>query len=122
LKAALIKGIQDNRTHYVQTTGIPPLLDLLAKKMREKNGIPIGSADEVMVTSGGIHGVFAICQGLLEPGDEVLMPDPEWPPAPGNVCARTRYRSATGCTNRSGGGPMSKRCGGSSGQRRARFM
>jgi aspartate aminotransferase len=88
LKAALIKGIQDNRTHYVQTTGIPPLLDLLAKKMREKNGIPIGSADEVMVTSGGIHGVFAICQGLLEPGDEVLMPDPEWPPAPGNVlCA-----------------------------------
>ena len=88
LKAALIKGIQDNRTHYVQTTGIPPLLDLLAKKMREKNGIPIGSADEVMVTSGGIHGVFAICQGLLEPGDEILMPDPEWPPAPGNVlCA-----------------------------------
>lgn len=88
LKAALLKGVQDNRTHYVQTTGIPPLLDLLARKMREKNGIPIGSPDEVMVTSGGIHGVFAICQGLLEPGDEVLMPDPEWPPAPGNVlCA-----------------------------------
>ena len=42
-----------------------------------------------MVTSGGIHGVFAICQGLLEPGDEVLVPDPEWPPAQGNVaCAR----------------------------------
>ncbi len=88
VKAALIKGVQDNRTHYVQTTGIPPLLDLLVQKMREKNGIPIGGPDEVMVTSGGIHGVFAICQGLLEPGDEVLMPDPEWPPAPGNVlCA-----------------------------------
>jgi aspartate aminotransferase len=42
-----------------------------------------------MVTSGGIHGVFAVCQGLLEPGDEVLMPNPEWPPAMGNVsCAR----------------------------------
>jgi aspartate/methionine/tyrosine aminotransferase len=42
-----------------------------------------------MVTSGGIHGVYAICQGLLEPGDEVLVPDPEWPPAQGNVaCAR----------------------------------
>ena len=88
VKDALLQGVRDNRTHYVQTTGIPPLLDLLVRKMREKNGIPIGGADEVMVTSGGIHGVFSICQGLLEPGDEVLMPDPEWPPAPGNVsCA-----------------------------------
>jgi len=89
VKSALIKGVHDNRTHYVQTTGIPPLLDLLVRKMREKNHIPIESADEVMVTSGGIHGVFAVCQGLLDPGDEVLVPDPEWPPAPGNVsCAR----------------------------------
>ena len=89
VKQALIQGVHDNRTHYVQTTGIPPLLDLLVKKMRDKNGIPIGSADEVMVTSGGIHGVFCVCQGLLEPGDEVLVPDPEWPPAQGNIsCAR----------------------------------
>src|SRR4249920_204960 len=70
VKAALIKGVHDNRTHYVQTTGIPPLLDLLVTKMREKNGLPIGGPDEVMVTSGGIHGGFAVCQGLLEPGDE----------------------------------------------------
>ena len=88
VKDALLKGIAENRTHYVQTTGIPPLLDQLVEKMRTKNGIPIGSADEVMVTSGGIHGVFAVCQGLLEPGDEVLVPNPEWPPAMGNVsCA-----------------------------------
>jgi len=91
VKAALVKGVHDNRTHYVQTTGIPPLLDLLVAKMRDKNGIPIGGADEVMVTSGGIHGVFAVCQGLLEPGDEVLVPDPEWPPAQGNIaCAHAR--------------------------------
>ena len=89
LKDALIKGVHENRTHYVQTTGIPPLVELLVKKLREKNGIPVGSADEVMVTSGGIHGVFSVCQGLLEPSDEVLVPNPEWPPAQGNVaCAR----------------------------------
>jgi aspartate/methionine/tyrosine aminotransferase len=40
-----------------------------------------------MVTTGGIHGVFVVCQGLLEPGDEVLLPDPEWPPARGNLLA-----------------------------------
>ena len=58
VKSALIKGVHDNRTHYVQTTGIPPLLDLLVTKMRDKNKIPVEIADEVMVTSGGIHGIF----------------------------------------------------------------
>ena len=42
LKNALIKGVHENRTHYVQTTGIPPLVDLLVKKLREKNRIPVG--------------------------------------------------------------------------------
>ena len=87
VKNALVKGVAENRSHYVQTTGIPPLIARLAEKMRTKNHIPIDSPDEVMVTTGGIHGVFAVCQGLLEPGDEVLMPDPEWPPALSNVTA-----------------------------------
>ena len=88
VKAALRQGVDDNRSHYVQTTGIPPLLDALLKKMRDRNQIPVGGADEVMVTSGGIHGMYAVCQGLLEPGDEVLVPDPAWPPAQGNIlCA-----------------------------------
>jgi aspartate aminotransferase len=89
VKSALVKGVHDNRTHYVQTTGIPPLLDLLVAKLRDRNRIPIDGSDEVMVTTGGIHGGFVVCQGLLEPGDEVLVPNPEWPPAQGNVqCAR----------------------------------
>src|SRR6185503_16328658 len=62
VKAALIKGVHDNRSHYVQTTGIPPLLDLLARKLRERNHIPIEDPEDVMVSSGGIHGLFAVCQ------------------------------------------------------------
>jgi aspartate aminotransferase len=88
VKDALIRGVHENRSHYVQTTGIPPLLEQLVEKMRRANGIPVEGIDEVMVTTGGIHGVFAACQGLLEPGDDVLVPDPEWPPAAGNIqCA-----------------------------------
>ncbi len=87
VKAALAKGIEDNRSHYVQTTGVPALVSLLAGKLRTKNGIPVGSDDEVMVTTGGVHGLFAVCQGLLEPVDEVLLPDPRWPPAAGNIAA-----------------------------------
>ena len=85
VKAALIKGVHDNRSHYVQTTGIPPLLKLLATKLGEKNRVPVGGPDEVMVASGGIHALFAVFHGLLEPGDEVLVPDPAWPPAPGGI-------------------------------------
>jgi aspartate/methionine/tyrosine aminotransferase len=87
VKDALLRGVAENRSHYVQTTGIPRLLELLAAKMREKNGIPIERTDEVMVTTGGIHGMFVACQGLLEPGDEVLVADPAWPPAPGSMLA-----------------------------------
>ena len=85
VKAAMRRAIDENCTHYVQTTGVPRLLELLADKLRTTNGIPIGAPDEVMVTMGGIHGLFILCQGLLEPGDEVIVPDPEWPPAMGNI-------------------------------------
>jgi aspartate aminotransferase len=85
VKAAMRRAIDDNQSHYLQTTGLPRLLERLADKLRTKNGIPIGAPDEIMVTTGGIHGLFILCQGLLEPGDEVIVPDPEWPPAMGNI-------------------------------------
>jgi len=87
VKTAMHRAIDENRSHYLQTTGVPRLLDLLAEKLRHRNGIPVAASDEVMVTTGGIHGLYIICQGLLEPGDEVVIPDPEWPPAAGNILA-----------------------------------
>ena len=85
VKAAMRRAVDENRSHYLQTTGLPRLLELLAEKLRTKNGIPVGSPEEVMVTTGGIHALFITCQALLEPGDEVIIPDPEWPPCAGNI-------------------------------------
>ena len=87
VKSATTRAIAENRTHYLQTTGVPRLRELIAAKLRDKNAIPIDNADEVLVTNGGIHGLYLICRALLEPGDEVVIPDPEWPPAAGNVLA-----------------------------------
>jgi aspartate aminotransferase len=87
VKLAMHRAIDENRSHYVQTTGIPRLLELLAAKLRQVNRIPVESPDQVMVTTGGIHALYVICQGLLEPGDEVIVPDPEWPPSMGNIKA-----------------------------------
>jgi aspartate aminotransferase len=87
VKAAMRRAIDENRSHYLQTTGVPRLLELLAEKLRSSNGIPVGDPNEVMVTTGGIHALYIACQALLEPGDEVVIPDPTWPPCAGNVRA-----------------------------------
>jgi aspartate aminotransferase len=85
VKAAMARAIAENKTHYLQTTGVPRLRELIAAKLRDKNGIPVDDPEHVLVTNGGIHGLYMLCHALLEPGDEVLVPDPEWPPAAGNV-------------------------------------
>src|SRR5437660_10573155 len=87
VKSAMVRAIADNNAHDLQTTGVPKLRELIAEKLRRKNGIPVDDAAEVLVTHGGIHGLYLICRALLEPGDEVVLPDPEWPPAAGNVLA-----------------------------------
>jgi aspartate/methionine/tyrosine aminotransferase len=87
VKRAMAQAIADNRSHYLQTTGLPQLLQLLAAKMRDRNGIPVDDPEQVFVTNGGLHGLYIACLALLEPGDEVLLPDPTWPPAAGNVLA-----------------------------------
>jgi aspartate aminotransferase len=87
VKTAMSRAIAENRTHYLQSTGLPRLRELMAEKMRTKNGIPIGDADEVLVTNGGIHALYVMFNALLEPGDEVLLPDPVWPPTAGHVIA-----------------------------------
>jgi len=87
VKVAMARAIADNHSHYVQTTGIPRLRELIAAKLRNTNGIPVGDVEDVLVTNGGIHGLYIVCRSLLEPGDEVLIPDPAWPPAAGNILA-----------------------------------
>ena len=79
LKAAMKAAIDANCSHYLQTTGLPRLQQLLSQKLRRVNSIPVGSDDEVLLTSGGVHALYLSCQSMVEPGDEVLIPDPVWP-------------------------------------------
>ena len=85
VKSAMVRAIAENKTHYVLTAGLPRLRELIAAKLRDKNHIPIDDPEDVLVTNGGIHGLHVVCQALLDAGDEVLVPDPEWPPTVGHV-------------------------------------
>ena len=57
VKTGMSRAIAENRTHYVQTVGIPRLRELIVDKLQNQNKIPIESVDDVMVTNGGIHGL-----------------------------------------------------------------
>jgi len=87
VKAAMTRAIAENKSHYLQTNGVPRLRELIAAKLRTRNGIPVDDAEDVLVTHGGIHGLYIVCMAVIEPGDEVLIPDPEWPPTAGNILA-----------------------------------
>ncbi|MGE0460116.1 MAG: pyridoxal phosphate-dependent aminotransferase [Vicinamibacterales bacterium] len=86
-KQAVRNALDANHTHYLPTAGLPRLRQLLMEKMQKKNGIPIESADDVQVTNGGTHAIYAAVHAVLEPGDEVIVPDPEWPPTMAIVIA-----------------------------------
>src|SRR5689334_25100106 len=67
VKNAMIRAIADNKTHYLQTTGVPRLRELLAAKLRDKNQTPVNDPEEILVTNGGIPGIYIVCRALLEP-------------------------------------------------------
>ena len=74
---AAAEAARAGATGYVYGGGIMPLREAIAEKVRARNGLPV-TADEVCVTTGGCGGLFTTLLMLLEPGDEVLVPDPGW--------------------------------------------
>ncbi|HJN44676.1 MAG: pyridoxal phosphate-dependent aminotransferase [Vicinamibacterales bacterium] len=87
VREAMKQALDAGHTHYVQTGGLPRLRELLAEKLRSRNAIPVGDPDEVLVTAGGMHGLYLTCRAALDRGDEVLVPDPAWGPTLGHILA-----------------------------------
>lgn len=86
-KAGMRTAINTNQSHYLATSGLPRLRQLLMEKLARRNDIPINDPDDVLVANGGVHAMYLACQALLDPGDEVLLPDPAWPASRNNILA-----------------------------------
>ena len=69
--------MRDGLTGETPVAGMPQLRAAIAAHMREVNGLPV-DADNVMVTTGGQEGLFLAVQALIDPGDEILVPDPRY--------------------------------------------
>ncbi|GAB4486297.1 MAG: pyridoxal phosphate-dependent aminotransferase [Anaerolineales bacterium] len=75
---AALTALASGLTHYAPSQGLPELRAAAALKLARDNGLQYDPHSEILVTHGGIHAYFLALQALLNPGDEVLIPDPSW--------------------------------------------
>jgi aspartate/methionine/tyrosine aminotransferase len=72
------KAMKDGWTHYGPSKGFPDLRRAAALKLERDHNISYDSETELQITHGGIHAYYLAMQSILNPGDEVLIPDPSW--------------------------------------------
>ena len=77
VKAAIDAALA-GKTKYTPNAGIPELRDALVEKIRTRNGYTV-TRDQIVVTAGGVEALYTSMSAILDPGDEILLPDPGWP-------------------------------------------
>jgi aspartate/methionine/tyrosine aminotransferase len=77
IKGAAKKALDEGKVHYASNFGIQELRDAIVEKTERENDI-LYDPGEIIVTVGANEGVLLAMMALLNPGDEVLIPDPVW--------------------------------------------
>ena len=75
--AAANQAMREERTGLSPVKGLPQLRRAIADHLRRQNNLPVAH-DNVMVTTGGQEGLFLAIQAVIDPGDEILVPDPRY--------------------------------------------
>ena len=74
---AAVKALREGKVFYTPTRGIPELLEAIAEKVRNENGIP-AEPENVIVTPGAKYAIYEAIMATVERGDEVILLDPSW--------------------------------------------
>lgn len=75
VKRAAVKAIKDGCNKYTENQGILELRQAVAKKLKTKNKIK-AKPEEILITAGVTGGLALSFISLLNPGDEIIVPDP----------------------------------------------
>ena len=75
IKEAAKKALDENYTHYAPNAGLPVLREAIAKRYQKSHWAGY-KAENVIVTVGALEGLTLGMLALLNPGDEILVPDP----------------------------------------------
>ncbi|MBC8519974.1 MAG: pyridoxal phosphate-dependent aminotransferase [Gammaproteobacteria bacterium] len=77
IKSSAKDAITDGFTKYTAVDGTPSLKQAVINKFKRENGVGY-EMNQVMVSTGGKQVFYNLCQALLNPGDEVIIPAPYW--------------------------------------------
>jgi len=78
IKEAAKRALDDGFTGYGPTAGLPELREAIASYVSRTRAIPVSAAN-VCVVPGGKPIMYFVMTALLEPGDEVIYPNPGFP-------------------------------------------
>jgi aspartate/methionine/tyrosine aminotransferase len=78
VREAAAKAIRDGATQYTHATGLGALRERISSWYSQRFGVRV-PAQRIVVTAGASAALQLACLALIEPGDEVLMPDPSYP-------------------------------------------
>jgi aminotransferase len=73
------RALDEGYTGYSPWVGYPDLREAIARKLTRENGIE-ATAREIIVTVGAAEAVFLTMLAILDPGDEILVPEPRYTP------------------------------------------
>lgn len=79
IKHALEKAIEDGLNYYSASEGIKELREAVAEKEKRVNGAQVGP-ENVVITTGISEAIQFLMAAIVNPGDEVLIPGPCYPP------------------------------------------
>ena len=82
---AAIAALRRGETHYSPPAGILPLREAIAEEVAKTRRVPV-HPDEVVVTAGAKPIIFYTLLALVQPGDEVIYPDPGFPIYESMIC------------------------------------
>jgi len=95
IKRATIDAVNADRNGYTLTQGAPELLEAITRRLAADVGWNAPSDEHGLLVTGGTSGALLLaCMALLDPDDEIVVPDPFFViyPALGSICgARVRY-------------------------------
>jgi aspartate/methionine/tyrosine aminotransferase len=76
IKEAASKALEGGMVHYTPNAGIQTLREAVAESIEKYKGIHYNPLSEIMATAGGQEAMYLSLQAIIEPGDEILVPDP----------------------------------------------
>jgi aminotransferase len=75
---AAVKALRSGKHHYSPNAGILELRRAISDKFISEYGLKYDPETEVVVTNGVAEGIYVAIHALLNPGDQILIPDPRW--------------------------------------------